>query len=103
MAGGSHEPTIHMDPAYVKYSQMQIERYKFFRWNARTTFISILFVGVIPGMFGYMGYVTDVSNVGVWQSPSRFFESTNVTISAHIPQGKWDMRGKRRGNTISEF
>ena len=59
------DPPLQEPAANVKPEEMQIERFKFFRWTPRTTFISLLFVGVIPGIFGYMGYVTDVSDIGI--------------------------------------
>ncbi|KAK3079575.1 hypothetical protein LTS18_004506, partial [Coniosporium uncinatum] len=65
-----------MDPALVKYANMNVNRMKYFRWTQKTAWITIAYVIAVPAMFGYMGYVTD---------------------------GKWDMRGKRRGDTISEY
>ncbi|KAI9777223.1 MAG: hypothetical protein M1816_004822 [Peltula sp. TS41687] len=53
-----------------------MNRAKYFRWTPRTTWLTFVYVIAVPSVFGYMGYVTD---------------------------GKWDMRGKRRGDTISEF
>ncbi|KAK3062991.1 hypothetical protein LTS18_002978 [Coniosporium uncinatum] len=55
---------------------MNVNRMKYFRWTQKTAWITIAYVIAVPAMFGYMGYVTD---------------------------GKWDMRGKRRGDTISEY
>ncbi|KAL9054528.1 MAG: hypothetical protein Q9162_004084 [Coniocarpon cinnabarinum] len=78
MAGGhgDHANPLTTDPAYSRYNSMMVERYKFFRWTPRTASITIAYVLVVPAIFGYMGFATD---------------------------GKWDMRGKRRGDTISEF
>ncbi|KAL5388118.1 hypothetical protein DPSP01_003109 [Paraphaeosphaeria sporulosa] len=78
MAGfGPHNPpAIHMDPALVKWNQMTVNRHKYFRWTPRTAWITFAYVIVVPAMLGTAGYMTD---------------------------GKWDMRGKRRGDLISEF
>lgn len=40
---------------------MMVERYRFFRWTPRTAWISFAYVIAVPALFGYMGYVTDVS------------------------------------------
>jgi hypothetical protein len=74
MAGG-HE-ALHKDPAIIKWNNMVVNRHKYFRWTRRTAFIATMYVVVVPATLGYFGYMTD---------------------------GKWDMRGKRRGDTISEF
>jgi len=55
---------------------MAANRYKYFRWTSRTARISFAYVVAFPAFIGYWAYVTD---------------------------GKWEMRGKRRGDTISEF
>ncbi|KAF9734499.1 hypothetical protein PMIN03_000485 [Paraphaeosphaeria minitans] len=78
MAGfGPHNPpAIHMDPALVKWNQMTVNRHKHFRWTPRTAWITFAYAILVPAMLGTAGYMTD---------------------------GKWDMRGKRRGDLISEF
>ncbi|KAI9788494.1 MAG: hypothetical protein M1835_002241 [Candelina submexicana] len=96
---GHHHNTLAMDPALVKYASMlslkphnelcapgnyvsdtvidmYVNRHKYFRWTPRTAWLTFVYVVAVPSIFGYMGYVTD---------------------------GKWDMRGKRRGDMISEF
>ncbi|KAJ4315996.1 hypothetical protein N0V94_005688 [Neodidymelliopsis sp. IMI 364377] len=55
---------------------MTVNRHKYFRWTKRTAFINLMYVVVVPAALGIVGYNVD---------------------------GKWDMRGKRRGDTISEF
>ncbi|KAA6411852.1 MAG: NADH:ubiquinone oxidoreductase subunit [Lasallia pustulata] len=72
---GSHN-TLAMDPALVKYANMQVNRHKYFRWTPRTAWLTFAYVVAVPAMFGYLGFVTD---------------------------GKYDMRAKRRGDTIVEF
>ncbi|KAF2431490.1 hypothetical protein EJ08DRAFT_648759 [Tothia fuscella] len=74
MAG--HANTLHMDPALVKYANMQVNRYKYFRWTTKTAWITFAYVVAVPSVVGYFAYTTD---------------------------GKWDLRGKRRGDIISEF
>ncbi|OSS48943.1 hypothetical protein B5807_07014 [Epicoccum nigrum] len=59
-----------------KQPDMVVNRHKYFRWTRRTAFLATMYVVVVPATLGYFGYITD---------------------------GKWDMRGKRRGDTISEF
>ncbi|KAJ4288569.1 hypothetical protein N0V90_011806 [Kalmusia sp. IMI 367209] len=78
MAGfGPHNPqAIHMDPALIKWNNMTVNRHKYFRWTGRTAWITFAYAIIVPGILGTAGYLAD---------------------------GKWDMRGKRRGDTISEF
>ncbi|KAF1811507.1 hypothetical protein P152DRAFT_459449 [Eremomyces bilateralis CBS 781.70] len=73
---GHNPPTILLDPALVKYASMSVNRYKYFRWTPRTFGLTLLYVAIIPFGIGYVAYKTD---------------------------GKWDMRGKRKGDTVSEF
>ena len=40
---------------------MYTNRHKYFRWTPRTAWLTIAYVVIVPGIFGYMGYVTDVS------------------------------------------
>ncbi|KAF1947517.1 hypothetical protein EJ02DRAFT_391991 [Clathrospora elynae] len=75
MAGHNHG-IIHSDPAIIKWANMTTNRHKYFRWTRRTAWISFAYVILVPAMLGTAGYMAD---------------------------GKWDMRGKRRGDMISEF
>ncbi|KYK61827.1 NADH:ubiquinone oxidoreductase 6.6kD subunit [Drechmeria coniospora] len=63
------------DPALLKLQAMNKSRHHHFRWTPRTARLSILYVAVIPAIFGYVAYKTD---------------------------GLWDLRGKRKGDTIYE-
>ncbi|KAF2034013.1 hypothetical protein EK21DRAFT_108428 [Setomelanomma holmii] len=75
MAG--HGPDIlQKDPAIIKWANMTTNRHKYFRWTRRTAWLSFAYVMLVPAMLGTAGYMTE---------------------------GKWEMRGKRRGDTISEF
>ncbi|KAI7090842.1 hypothetical protein KC356_g1212 [Hortaea werneckii] len=68
--------SVHMDPALVKYANMYVKRHEYFRWTPRTAWLSVAYVLAIPGALMYTAYKID---------------------------GKWDLRGKRRGDIISEF
>ncbi|KAK4237919.1 hypothetical protein C8A03DRAFT_34113 [Achaetomium macrosporum] len=74
MAGLPHNK-VAMDPALVKLGNMITNRYKYFRWTKRTAGITFMYVFVVPGIIGYLGYKTD---------------------------GLWDMRAKRRGDILAE-
>ncbi|KAL2054685.1 hypothetical protein ABVK25_004989 [Lepraria finkii] len=74
MAG--HNNSLAMDPALVKYNNMSANRWKYFRWTPRTALITFMYVVAVPSAIGYLGFVTD---------------------------GKYDLRNKRRGDTIVEF
>lgn len=77
---------------------MVVNRHKYFRWTKRTAFLTTMYVVVVPATLGYFGYITDVSG----PSGSMEIFTENETM-ADDRQGKWDFRGKRRGDTISEF
>lgn len=40
---------------------MQTNRYKYFRWTARTGWLTVAYVVAFPAFIGYLGIVTDVS------------------------------------------
>lgn len=42
---------------------MIVDRYKYFRWTPRTAGVTIAYVIVVPALFGYLGFATDVSKV----------------------------------------
>ncbi|KAK3313896.1 NADH:ubiquinone oxidoreductase 6.6kD subunit [Apodospora peruviana] len=67
---------IAMDPALVRWNEMQQNRYKYFRWTPRTAWLSFAYVILVPSIIGVIGYSTD---------------------------GKWDLRAKRRGDDIREY
>ncbi|KAF1343935.1 NADH:ubiquinone oxidoreductase 6.6kD subunit [Delphinella strobiligena] len=74
MAG--HNNSLNMDPALVKYANMYVKRHEYFRWTPRTAWLSLAYMVIIPGISLYVGYKSD---------------------------GKYEFRGKRRGDTIKEF
>ncbi|KAL2827602.1 hypothetical protein BDW59DRAFT_160243 [Aspergillus cavernicola] len=74
MAGPSK--SLVLDPALQKYYEVTVNRYKYFRWTPRTAWHSLLYMVLIPASLGYIAYNTD---------------------------GKYDFRGKRKGDTIAEW
>ncbi|KAL3479726.1 hypothetical protein BJX99DRAFT_221646 [Aspergillus californicus] len=74
MAGPSK--SLILDPALQKYYEVTVNRYKYFRWTPRTAWHSLLYMVLIPASLGYVAYKSD---------------------------GKYDLRGKRRGDTIAEW
>ncbi|KAK4157950.1 hypothetical protein C8A00DRAFT_39802 [Chaetomidium leptoderma] len=74
MAGLPHNKMA-LDPALVRLGNMIQNRYKYFRWTKRTAGITLVYVAIIPGIIGYLGYNND---------------------------GLWDFRAKRRGDTVYE-
>ncbi|RDW71238.1 NADH:ubiquinone oxidoreductase subunit 2 [Coleophoma cylindrospora] len=74
MAGHNH--SVAMDPAMVKYNNMAVNRFKYFRWTKRTAGITFAYAVAVPAVVGVLAYMTD---------------------------GKYNLRGKRRGDTIVEF
>ncbi|KAK7535058.1 NADH:ubiquinone oxidoreductase 6.6kD subunit [Phyllosticta citribraziliensis] len=74
MAGGPN--ILHDDAAMQKIADIGPNRYKYFRWTPRTAWYSIAYAIVVPSVVGYLAYATE---------------------------GKYYMRGKRRGDVIKEF
>ncbi|KAL4986424.1 hypothetical protein BDW68DRAFT_163378 [Aspergillus falconensis] len=74
MAGPSK--SLILDPALQKYYEVNSNRYKYFRWTPRTAWHSLLYMVLIPASLGYIAYKSD---------------------------GKYDLRGKRRGDTVVEW
>ncbi len=44
---------------------MSANRWKYFRWTPRTAWISLAYMVAVPAVFGYIGFVTDVSTSSV--------------------------------------
>jgi hypothetical protein len=44
---------------------MSANRWKYFRWTPRTACISLAYMVAVPAVFGYIGFVTDVSTSSV--------------------------------------
>ena len=41
-------------------SDMNANRWKYFRWTPRTAWITFVYAVAVPSVIGYVGYVTDV-------------------------------------------
>jgi hypothetical protein len=78
---------------------MTTNRHKYFRWTRRTAWISFAYVMLVPAMLGTAGYMTEVSATTCERNDGLGNEGWWLTYW----QGKWEMRGKRRGDMISEF
>ncbi|KAF2873983.1 hypothetical protein BDV95DRAFT_604199 [Massariosphaeria phaeospora] len=74
--GPKNPTTLHFDPALVKWNNMMVNRHKYFRWTPRTAWLTFAYVVVVPTMLGVAGYMTE---------------------------GKYEFRGKRRGDLIVEY
>ncbi|KAK7897785.1 hypothetical protein LTR67_004415 [Exophiala xenobiotica] len=95
---------LRLDPAYEKYGQLNKERWKYFKWTPRTAWISFMYAIFVPTVVGYTFAKTDVSDDTVVCVP-YIASMMDVTADTYPfeSQGKWNMRGKLRGDTISEF
>lgn len=87
-------------------AELNINRYKYWRWTPRQAWISFVYAGLIPGILGYFAYKTDVWNPALlnWIAIAHCGlilrrEKHALTIS----QGKFEFRGKRRGDSIAEW
>ncbi|CAL5867075.1 uncharacterized protein PFLUO_LOCUS1287 [Penicillium psychrofluorescens] len=74
MAGPSK--SLVLDPALQKYYELNANRYKYFRWSPRHAWLSFVYMALIPGTLGYLAYKTE---------------------------GKFELRGKRKGDPVSEW
>ncbi|KAJ5167538.1 uncharacterized protein N7482_006319 [Penicillium canariense] len=81
MAGPSK--SLVLDPALQKYYELNANRYKYFRWTPRHAWMSIIYMAIIPGALTYLAY--------------------NTENAADSSQGKYELRGKRKGDTIAEW
>ncbi|KAI1435750.1 NADH:ubiquinone oxidoreductase 6.6kD subunit [Xylaria sp. CBS 124048] len=75
MAGLEHF-RVALDPAIQKLGTVSSARTRYFRWNARTARITFTYIVVVPGIIGAVAYKTD---------------------------GLFDLRGKRRGDMMTEW
>jgi len=76
---------------------MYVKRHEYFRWTPRTAWLTVTYVLAVPAAFLYMGWKTDVSVILSGQMKAGL----GWANARH--QGKYYMRGKLRGDTISEF
>lgn len=100
-------PALVLDPALQKYygtlpsppiilhcltiPEYTANRWKYFKWTPRNAWLSFAYMALIPASLAYLGYRTDVG-LPICCNPSQL-----------TWQGKYDLRGKRRGDTIAEW
>lgn len=106
---------------------MSANRWKYFRWTPRTAWITFVYVALVPSAVGYLGFMTEVSGLcegsagcGGWGRGERegrgrwqWGRERNGVDGMHcygrladvicVYQGKYQFRGKRRGDIIQEF
>jgi hypothetical protein len=102
---------------------MYVKRHEYFRWTKRTAFLSFTYVIAVPSAFLYMAFKTEVSTSAPWAPiavPRRdpwkmraegviwctileYMKHMTDECADDLIKGKWDLRGKLRGDTIAEF
>ena len=82
---------------------MYVKRHQYFKWTPRTAWLSFAYVFAVPSVFMYMSYANEVSEPRV--EPRACYMDALYTDQwlTLRRQGKWDLRGKLRGDTIAEF
>lgn len=75
-AMASHNKFLHEDPAFIKYANLNTHRFRYFRWTPRSAKVTFLYAVAFPMFIGSIAYMTE---------------------------GKYEFRGKRRGDPISEY
>ncbi|CAG7934834.1 unnamed protein product [Penicillium nalgiovense] len=63
MAGPSK--SLILDPALQKYYELNANRYKYWRWTPRHAMLSFVYMGLIPGVLGYIAYKYEVWENGL--------------------------------------
>ncbi|CAI7671062.1 hypothetical protein N7533_010365 [Penicillium manginii] len=74
MAGPSK--SLVLDPALQKYYELNANRYKYFKWTPRHAWTSIIYAIAIPA---------------------------TLTLVAYKTEGLFELRGKRKGDTMVEW
>lgn len=78
---------------------MNVKRHEYFRWTPRTAWLTFTYVVAIPSSLLYLAYRTDVSFL-----PKRLNRGKRIADRCGFGvQGKYDLRGKWRGDTVAEF
>jgi hypothetical protein len=97
------------ESALQKTIEMSNNRFRYFRWTPRTARISFIYIAVIPGIIGYIGYKTDVSYFLLWglslfcQEYLVGREKLGWWLTCRLDnQGLFDFTAKQRGDTILE-
>lgn len=55
------EPLSNASSDWLLRKDLNANRHKYFRWTPRTAWITFVYVGLVPGIIGYLGYTSDVS------------------------------------------
>jgi hypothetical protein len=79
---------------------MHANRHKYFRWTPRTAGITFAYVVVFPAIVGYLAYTTDVRLLTHRERERDASWYDLLTVGSW--QGKWNLRGKLRGDPIAE-
>ncbi|PNS15182.1 hypothetical protein CAC42_8183 [Sphaceloma murrayae] len=117
---GHNKPTLATDPALARYAEMYVQRHQYFRWTRKTALLTVLYMGVIPGALYYVARSTEVSHhplheanmaggsAAIWHMQAMCW--MDMEDYGHLDQfglmalqGKYELRGKLRGDAIKEF
>lgn len=72
-------------------ADMSANRYKYFRWTARTAWISIAYAVVFPSLIGYIAYTTDVCQ-----------RSSFLSLDFFPPQNPLSAKSEKKGKRKQE-
>ncbi|KAI5302787.1 hypothetical protein KEM56_000354, partial [Ascosphaera pollenicola] len=76
-SGSISNVETHIDDFLLSsHTELNINRVKYFKWTPRTAWLTLVYGAIIPGALGIIAYKTD---------------------------GKFEFRGKRRGDTLAEY
>jgi hypothetical protein len=83
------------------HSELNANRYKYFKWTPRHAWTSIIYAIAIPATLTLVAYKTEVgrTHLPTW-GEGRHQSAGN---SADNPQGLFELRGKRKGDTMVEW
>ena len=51
--------------ANSRRTELNANRYKYFKWTPRNAWLTLLYVGIVPSIIGYVAYTTDVSSLSL--------------------------------------
>jgi hypothetical protein len=98
-------PVVSGRAALISTPELNQNRYKYFKWTPKTVRLSLMYVVIVPGIIGYLGYTTDVSwtiALALMRPFNAFGECVGTVLTGYA-QGKYDFRNKLRGDTIVEW
>ncbi|KAJ5378436.1 hypothetical protein N7509_011555 [Penicillium cosmopolitanum] len=99
MAGPSK--SLVLDPALQKYYELNANRYKYFKWTPRHAWTSIIYAIAIPATLTLVAYKTEVGRPDL---PTRGKGRDQFAGNfANSSQGLFELRGKRKGDTMVEW